>query len=99
MTDPKPLIRARIDIVAEGHGTVELTGGTLDRPRSARIVRLGVQDYRVDDDQGHEVGHVQVYRTAARMLARHYGLLPQNTVHVRVNNRIPRYRKRGKSHA
>lgn len=84
MTDPKPSAKAYVDIVARGRALVLISGGTLAEPVGGQIILRAPRRYDVENDAGEVVGQVRTYRPGARMLARHYGVIPANALQVKV---------------
>jgi hypothetical protein len=87
MTNPKPRATASIDVISRGKASILISSldGTFESV-GGWILREGKQRYRVENDDGELVTHVQQYRRAARPLAEHYGILPAHTLKTDVEH-------------
>lgn len=86
MTDPKPSARAHVDIIARGRALVLITADTLPESVGGQIILTGVRQYDVENDAGEVIGQVRTFRPGARLLARHYGVIPACALQVKVDN-------------
>lgn len=65
--------QVRVRVTGGGQASITITGQDIEARRGV-VTLQGPRDYVVIDEAGVEVGHVDRFGPAARMLFRHYGL-------------------------